>query len=57
VVVPVDLHGRGGRGAEHLEEVWSVCVTGGKIRSVHEFETVEQALEAADSAVDPRSAR
>ena len=57
VVVPLDLHGRGGRGAEHLEEVWSTCVTGGKIRSVHEFATVEEALEAAGPAVDPRSAR
>jgi ketosteroid isomerase-like protein len=57
VVVPLDLHGRGGQGAEHLEEVWSVRVTGGKIRSVHEFATVEEALEAADSSVDPRRAR
>jgi SnoaL-like domain len=55
VVVPLDLYSRSG--AERLEEVWSTCVTGGKIRSVHEFATVEQALEAADSSVDPRRAR
>ena len=58
VVVPLDLHGRGGRASGHLEEVWSTCVTGGKIRSVHEYETVEQALEAADAAtVDQRRRR
>ena len=58
VVVPLDLHGRGGRASGHLEEVWSTCVTGGKIRSVHEYETVEQALEAADAAtVDQRRTR
>ena len=58
VVVPLDLFGRGGRATDHLEEVWSTCVTGGKIRSVHEYATVEEALEAADAAaVDPRRTR
>ena len=53
VVVPIDLHGRVGRGVSHRTEVWSVGVTGGKIRTVHEFADVESALEAA---VDPRHA-
>jgi hypothetical protein len=54
VVVPVDLHGRGGRGTDHLREFWSVQVTEGRVTSVDEYGSLDDALEAADSPVDRR---
>jgi len=48
VVLPLDLYGRGGRipTTTHVHEVWSVLVTDGRISSVDEFSSLDEALEA-----------
>ena len=48
VVVPLDLYGRGGRidATTHVHEVWSVLVTDGRISSVDEFASLDEAIQA-----------